>query len=168
MKHMKGSPRQFGWAAAWLQDGSDDQRHQKGKALSLILKAERVSVSQIQIYYVLLFSNDLYIIPDTGTVTSIDANFDKLGGKKNLSNTFLLSACDWISPLCHYSHCQCSCSDVLKAIWFQNNIWKGLSVNLLFFLHCARIFVTVKQSQSQANPNLFLVKILHSFFPPIL
>lgn len=44
----------------------------------------------------------------------------------------------------------------------------GGSSNLLFFLHCARIFVTVKQTQSQPNPNLFLVKISHFLFPPIL
>lgn len=70
--------------------------------------------------------------------------------------------------LCHFSLWQCSCFDFLKAIWFQNNIWRELSLNLLFFLHCARIFVTVKQTQSQPNPNLFLVKISHFLFPPIL
>lgn len=55
---------------------------------------------------------------------------------------------------------------------FQNNIWREggrqLSLNLPFSLHCARVFVTVRQSQSRPNPNLPLVKISHFSFLPIL
>lgn len=40
-----------------------------------------------------------------------------------------------------------------------------LSLNLPFSLHCVCVSGTVEQSQSQANPNLRLVKISHSFFP---
>lgn len=95
----------------------------------------------------------------------MNAKSDKL---KNIFPMCFLSQLVTGFSLCHFSLWQCSCFDFLKAIWFQNNIWRELSLNLLFFLHCARIFVTVKQTQSQPNPNLFLVKISHFLFPPIL
>lgn len=87
--------------------------------------------------------------------------------EQHLPNTFHLSACDWIralsfQPLTTLKLWLCSCD------FKTTSGGRGLSLNLPFSLHCARVFATVKQTQSRPNPNLSLVKISHFFFRPIL
>lgn len=89
------------------------------------------------------------------------------GNKKSIFPNHFISQLATGFGFCLFSRRQCSSVDFLCRLKTTSG-GRELSLNLPSSLHCAHVFVTVKQPQSQPNPNLSLVKISHFLFPPIL